>query len=126
MIPPDFQSRESGGSAERTMVRKAGLEPACLSAPPPQDGVSANSTTSAYLKILSWRHLQQPISAFLPARSVRSNRVLILIVPSLFGPGVPEIGKTLCREDFANYAEPYCNPRGLIAEARRRLRRSGH
>ena len=29
------------------MVRKAGLEPACLSAPPPQDGVSANSTTSA-------------------------------------------------------------------------------
>jgi hypothetical protein len=31
------------------MVRKAGLEPACLSAPPPQDGVSANSTTSARL-----------------------------------------------------------------------------
>ncbi len=31
------------------MVRKAGLEPACLSAPPPQDGVSANSTTSALL-----------------------------------------------------------------------------
>src|SRR4051812_34593163 len=29
------------------MVRKAGLEPARLSAPPPQDGVSANSTTSA-------------------------------------------------------------------------------
>ena len=26
---------------------KAGLEPACLAAPPPQDGVSANSTTSA-------------------------------------------------------------------------------
>ena len=32
------------------MVRKAGLEPACLSAPPPQDGVSANSTTSARYK----------------------------------------------------------------------------
>src|ERR1043166_3702438 len=29
------------------MVRKGGLEPPCLSAPPPQDGVSANSTTSA-------------------------------------------------------------------------------
>ena len=28
-------------------VPKAGLEPACLAAPPPQDGVSANSTTSA-------------------------------------------------------------------------------
>ena len=33
------------------MVRKAGLEPACLSAPPPQDGVSANSTTSAISQI---------------------------------------------------------------------------
>jgi hypothetical protein len=33
------------------MVRKAGLEPACLSAPPPQDGVSANSTTSALIQI---------------------------------------------------------------------------
>src|SRR5262245_40162589 len=29
------------------MVRKAGLEPAWLAPPPPQDGVSANSTTSA-------------------------------------------------------------------------------
>src|SRR5687768_2862299 len=29
---------------------KAGLEPACLAAPPPQDGVSANSTTSAVRK----------------------------------------------------------------------------
>ena len=29
------------------MVRKGGLEPPRLSAPPPQDGVSANSTTSA-------------------------------------------------------------------------------
>src|SRR5215469_18134627 len=35
-----------------TMVRKAGLEPACLSAPPPQDGVSANSTSSAQSKQL--------------------------------------------------------------------------
>src|SRR6266568_6313944 len=34
---------------EELMVRKAGLEPACLSAPPPQYGVSANSTTSALL-----------------------------------------------------------------------------
>jgi hypothetical protein len=29
------------------LVRKRGLEPLCLSAPPPQDGVSANFTTSA-------------------------------------------------------------------------------
>ena len=32
---------------------KAGLEPARLAAPPPQDGVSANSTTSAFLNLLS-------------------------------------------------------------------------
>ena len=31
------------------MVRKGGLEPPCLAAPPPQDGVSANFTTSAQL-----------------------------------------------------------------------------
>ncbi len=31
----------------KNMVRKGGLEPPCLSAPPPQDGVSANFTTSA-------------------------------------------------------------------------------
>ena len=33
------------------MVRKGGLEPPCLTAPPPQDGVSANSTTSAFWKL---------------------------------------------------------------------------
>ncbi len=31
-------------------MRKAGLEPAWLAPPPPQDGVSANSTTSAFGK----------------------------------------------------------------------------
>jgi hypothetical protein len=33
--------------SEQNLVRKRGLEPLCLSAPPPQDGVSANFTTSA-------------------------------------------------------------------------------
>jgi hypothetical protein len=32
---------------DKILVRKGGLEPPCLSAPPPQDGVSANFTTSA-------------------------------------------------------------------------------
>ena len=38
------------GNEDRTgqLVRKAGLEPAWLAPPPPQDGVSANSTTSAF------------------------------------------------------------------------------
>jgi len=34
-------------------VRKGGLEPPRLSAPPPQDGVSANSTTSARQNLLN-------------------------------------------------------------------------
>lgn len=36
--------------------------------------------------------------------------------------GVPEIGKTLCREDFVNYAQPYCDHRCRLAEARRARR----
>src|SRR6185437_12300786 len=42
---------------EENLVRKAGLEPACLSAPPPQDGVSANSTTSARSKLCCYSGL---------------------------------------------------------------------
>jgi hypothetical protein len=34
------------------MVRKGGFEPPRLSAPPPQDGVSASSTTSALCEII--------------------------------------------------------------------------
>src|SRR5580658_2959840 len=37
--------------AWRVMVRKGGFEPPRLSAPPPQDGVSASSTTSALCKL---------------------------------------------------------------------------
>jgi len=36
-----------GPALRNGVVRKGGLEPPCLAAPPPQDGVSANSTTSA-------------------------------------------------------------------------------
>ena len=32
--------------------------------------------------------------------------------------GVPEIGKTLSHADFVNYAQPYCDPRRRLAEAR--------
>ena len=39
------------------MVRKGGLEPPCLSAPPPQDGVSANFTTSALKNYFIFNHL---------------------------------------------------------------------
>src|SRR5215510_11818755 len=43
------------------LVRKGGFEPPRLSAPPPQDGVSASSTTSALV-------LNRPISALVSAR----------------------------------------------------------
>jgi hypothetical protein len=45
-----FWKLKGFGTARRGMklVRKAGLEPAWLAPPPPQDGVSANSTTSAF------------------------------------------------------------------------------
>src|ERR1700689_4397292 len=36
----------------RTLVRKGGFEPPRLSAPPPQNGVSASSTTSALCELL--------------------------------------------------------------------------
>ena len=39
----------SGSKAFPILVRKGGFEPPRLSAPPPQDGVSASSTTSALL-----------------------------------------------------------------------------
>ena len=39
--------------------------------------------------------------------------------------GVPEIGKTLSREDFVNYAQAYCDPRRRLAEARRAITRQG-
>src|SRR5690349_15588575 len=48
-----------------TMVRKGGFEPPRLSAPPPQDGVSASSTTSA-LKSPAWANFGELASdAFL-------------------------------------------------------------
>jgi hypothetical protein len=46
------------------MVRKGGLEPPCLSAPPPQDGVSANFTTSALKNRFIFNYLMDtPLSA---------------------------------------------------------------
>jgi hypothetical protein len=55
-------------------VRKGGLEPPCLSAPPPQDGVSANFTTSALQNFLAFNYL---INAFLRVRSTASDVALI-------------------------------------------------
>ena len=37
--------------------------------------------------------------------------------------GVPDLAKTLSREDFATYAQPYCNHRHRLAEARPALAR---
>src|SRR5581483_6473575 len=59
------------------MVRKGGFEPPRLSAPPPQDGVSASSTTSADVLTIKPNHYysrslpaqfegQFQVSSFLP------------------------------------------------------------
>jgi Protein of unknown function (DUF1186) len=47
----------------KTMVRKGGFEPPRLSAPPPQDGVSASSTTSAGSKLHVVNNLAMSASA---------------------------------------------------------------
>jgi hypothetical protein len=44
------------------MVRKGGFEPPRLSAPPPQDGVSASSTTSAGCKVHALNNLAKSAS----------------------------------------------------------------
>src|SRR6188768_1478804 len=60
--PPDVECARK----QRNLVPKAGLEPACLAAPPPQDGVSANSTTSAIQKTICWSSPAGP-RALLPS-----------------------------------------------------------
>jgi hypothetical protein len=45
-----MESRDPKQLRINAMVRKGGFEPPRLSAPPPQDGVSASSTTSAHVK----------------------------------------------------------------------------
>ena len=48
------------------MVRKGGFEPPRLSAPPPQDGVSASSTTSALRKLPVLNSLEDPSCEGIP------------------------------------------------------------
>src|SRR5437899_3094960 len=56
--------------AKDCMVRKGGFEPPRLSAPPPQDGVSASSTTSAGCKLHALNNLA------IPASQLRLHRIL--------------------------------------------------
>ena len=57
---------------------KAGLEPACLAAPPPQDGVSANSTTSA--KSLFLFRCRRRSRSVLLGRRLRWSLLLLLLL----------------------------------------------
>src|SRR5437016_8497995 len=62
---------------------KAGLEPACLAAPPPQDGVSANSTTSAkslFLFRCRWRSRSVLLGRRLLGRRLRWSLLLLLLL----------------------------------------------
>jgi hypothetical protein len=47
-----FAARLKANGYGINLVRKGGFEPPRLSAPPPQDGVSASSTTSALLRTI--------------------------------------------------------------------------
>src|SRR5437764_13269660 len=58
---------------------KAGLEPARLAAPPPQDGVSANSTTSAFKAGTGCRH-SDLLLLWRGRRRSRSRRALLLLL----------------------------------------------
>jgi hypothetical protein len=51
--PLDYESRALPLSYGGETMPWSGLEPLCLSAPPPQDGVSTNFTTRAILQLLA-------------------------------------------------------------------------
>src|SRR6516165_3595326 len=53
------------------LVRKGGFEPPRLSAPPPQDGVSASSTTSARQQPLYYQFIVTATSSFQRFQRVR-------------------------------------------------------
>ena len=55
-------------STALNLVRKGGFEPPRLSAPPPQDGVSASSTTSALCELSVTRLVRARVRVHAPAR----------------------------------------------------------
>src|ERR1700740_3382954 len=83
------------------MVRKGGFEPPRLSAPPPQDGVSASSTTSARDKLF----LRNPSrSAWGNLQPLDSAADLCLLQP-------PSRHKFVAREPMLSCPATYCNVR---------------
>jgi hypothetical protein len=75
------------------MVRKGGFEPPRLSAPPPQDGVSASSTTSATFSTKSFLRERDPEAVIL--------NVLNLIMEASFDKSEPDIEVFRICPDFA-------------------------
>src|SRR5262249_8043091 len=75
----DDEHFDSQKSFQILMVRKGGFEPPRLSAPPPQDGVSASSTTSALA------YLRPNLARTTPGGSPQ-NRKGIIITPNSQGP----------------------------------------
>src|SRR5580658_1012136 len=73
------------------MVRKGGLEPPCLSAPPPQDGVSANFTTSALQHCVTFNELLKTL--------LRGFPQCIHFVSTFCHPGKKRRGRVRLRID---------------------------
>src|SRR5208337_4065518 len=74
----------------QAMVRKGGFEPPCLSAPPPQDGVSANSTTSARFRLI----ITKPS---LPIEEVKPRAIKVLQRQNRFlDSAEPHVNERFC------------------------------
>ena len=74
-------------------MRKAGLEPAWLAPPPPQDGVSANSTTSAFRQGPQPPH-QVAVGGYYEVLAVKPSRptgeVTASVAPEMLEDSEPE------------------------------------
>src|SRR5438093_9232136 len=104
---------------------KAGLEPACLAAPPPQDGVSANSTTSALFNSAirgrrsghPWERRLSPldIAACAAIRGWRSGHPWERGFPTfLAAPARPAAVAAAALREFAARAGPVVGPAGPV------------
>src|SRR5208283_2106186 len=80
-----FRSRQQSAqyAGISSMVRKGGFEPPRLSAPPPQDGVSASSTTSA-LTSIACRPFEGRPSLHGTRGSPNLNTAPGIVLPSLY------------------------------------------
>src|SRR5262245_7481219 len=84
---------------------KAGLEPARLATPPPQDGVSANSTTSAFVNATTSSFLSA-----VPSREQREPVFPALSADRPLPPGLPGYSAPVLPAPAVTPQEPCRHP----------------